>query len=66
MMVLVLIMVISITDKVDAGCCSIFNTKCCCRTKDGRQVTVGKNPFNDLQFLSDGGNCGGCQIGWKC
>jgi hypothetical protein len=65
-MFLVLMVAISINGKAEAGCCSIFNTHCCGRNKNGRQVRVGKNIMNGLSFHLDGGNCGGCEIGWKC
>ncbi|CAF1498455.1 unnamed protein product, partial [Adineta ricciae] len=53
---LVLVLVISMSDKAEAAnCCSIFNTKCCCRNKAGQQVGVKINIFNGLQFTADGG-----------
>ncbi|CAF1157075.1 unnamed protein product [Adineta steineri] len=66
MMVMVLMVAISMTGKVEAECCSVVDTTCCCKDKAGKQVKVGKNPFNGAQFTTDGGTCTGCQIGYKC
>ena len=63
MLLVVLMITVSMNNMVDAGCCNLGDSHCCCRDWRAQQIHV---KYRGLHKSRHGLECGGCQWGWQC